>query len=78
MLRKYPGIRVEGLMKTTKTVRPASGTKFELGTSGIRSRDVNHSTMKFGLTLKVRSKELWLDTLTERDRPGNRVTHIAG
>jgi hypothetical protein len=53
ILRYYPGIRVEGLRKTTKNLNQDSrspGSRFEAGTSQIRSRTINHSTTTFGGT----------------------------
>jgi hypothetical protein len=51
LLRYYPGIRLEGLRKTTKTLNQDSrspGTRIECGTSRIRSRGINRSTTTFG------------------------------
>jgi hypothetical protein len=50
ILRYYPGIRLEGLRKTTKTLNPDSrsrGPRYEFLTSRIRKRSVNHSTTTF-------------------------------
>jgi hypothetical protein len=50
MLRYYPGIRLEGLRKTTKILtldRRLPGPRIETGTPRIRSRSVNHSTTTF-------------------------------
>jgi hypothetical protein len=52
ILRYYPGIRLEGLQKTTKNLnqdRGSPGPRIEPGTSRIRSRSVNHSTTTFGV-----------------------------
>jgi hypothetical protein len=44
ILRYYPGIRLEELRKSTKTLSQVSGSRFEAVTSEIRSRIFNQST----------------------------------
>jgi hypothetical protein len=54
ILGYYPGIRLDGLGKTTKNLKsgqPESGPRFEPGISRIRSRSVNHITTAFSSTL---------------------------
>jgi hypothetical protein len=50
ILRYYPGIRLEGLKKTTKNLNQDSRwpeSRFEPGTYGIRSSSVNYATTTF-------------------------------
>jgi hypothetical protein len=51
ILRYYPGIRLEGLRKTTKNFNHDSrspGARIESGTSRMRNMSVNHWTTTFG------------------------------
>jgi hypothetical protein len=53
ILRYYPGIRLEGLRKTTRNLNQGSqstGLRIKLGTSRMWNRSVNHSTTTFGNT----------------------------
>jgi hypothetical protein len=57
ILRYYPGIRLEGLKKTTKISGwPVCGLKFEPRTTSIKSRSVNHSTKTFSLNFSKLNK----------------------
>jgi len=52
ILMYYPGIRLEGLRKTTKNLNEDSRSpepRIETGTFRIRSKSVNYSTITFGL-----------------------------
>jgi hypothetical protein len=52
-LRCYAGIFVEGLRKPDLlSEQQVSVPRFELGTSGMRSRTINHSTTTFFLRVK--------------------------
>jgi hypothetical protein len=49
ILRYYPGIRLDGLRKTT----PLPRQRFERGTSRIGSKSVNHLTTTFGVSAVI-------------------------